>query len=152
MTAYHLPSHVTQGSANSFIVPDSSHTHSLGSQLAERDSIPSQEQVAAARAEMAAWRRLAAPQVQPWQRHPRTPRQPQQRWPPQQPELSELHPSNGPRGHAAVGSRIAVYWRAERPPTWFKGVVKQFDSATGEHLVRSAHLEEPAAVACAGSA
>ena len=40
-----------------------------------------------------------------------------------------------PRGTAAVGRRVQLLWRDEKPPTWFEGVVKQFNETSGEHLV-----------------
>ena len=42
---------------------------------------------------------------------------------------------SGPTDQAAVGCRVSMFWRAELPPSWFPGVVKQFNPASGEHLV-----------------
>ena len=40
-----------------------------------------------------------------------------------------------PQGQAALGRRLSVYWRSERPPAWFTGVVKQFNAINNEHLI-----------------
>ena len=42
---------------------------------------------------------------------------------------------SGPSGQAAVGHRVKMLWRAECPPSRFTGVVKEFNTASGEHLV-----------------
>ena len=49
-------------------------------------------------------------------------------------DSSASRPS-GPTDQAAVGCRVSMFWRAELPPSWFTGVVKQFNPASGEHLV-----------------
>ena len=42
-----------------------------------------------------------------------------------------------PEGNQALGRRLSVLWLEERPPTRFSGVIKQYNPANNEHLVRS---------------
>ena len=42
-----------------------------------------------------------------------------------------------PEGNQALGRRLSMLWREERPPTWFSGVVRQHNAFNNEHLVRS---------------
>ena len=41
----------------------------------------------------------------------------------------------------AIGRRVQIFWSGDG--CWFKGVVKQFNGATGQHLVRPAPLTSP---------
>ena len=45
-----------------------------------------------------------------------------------------------PEGNQALGRRLSVLWRDERPPTWFSGTIKQYNAVNNEHLVRRCRL------------